>query len=390
VSDSLIVLRLALVRLGFAVGSRLPLLRRVVLATAHAEHIGGNLAAIREKLHSGHPDIEVVILAHRPGRGLRTKLVAAMQAVAAGYQLGRARLFVVDDYFFPIYAIRPRRGTTIVQTWHASGAFKKMGYSLAGKQFGADASLLRRVRIHSNYDVCLISSMHVLPHYVDAFRLPPDRFTSRVGVPRTDVLLAPDADARATAVRERHGIAAGRRVVLYAPTFRGDRITDARTTRDLDLRVLHAALGDDHVLLLRLHPFVRSAVEPDSQLDGFVVDVSDHSDVNELLLCSDVLVTDYSSIIYDFSLLGRPMVFFTPDRAAYERERGFYFDYDEVPGPIFDTTPPLATYLRDAEFDVARVEQFARNAFDVADGQATQRFVDRIVLPALTGTRTAA
>ena len=99
---------------------------------------------------------------------------------------------------------------------------------------------------------------------------------------------------------------------------------------------------------------------------------------------SDLLVTDYSSVIYEFSLLGRPMVFFAPDRAAYERERGFYFDYvSGVPGPVFETTEPLARHIRDGVFDLGRVEAFRAASFDVADGRATARFVEEIVLPAL-------
>ena len=117
--------------------------------------------------------------------------------------------------------------------------------------------------------------------------------------------------------------------------------------------MLREALGDDHVLLVRLHPFVRSRTAIGPELEGFAIDVSDHPDINELMLVSDVLVTDYSSAIYEFALLGRPMVFFAPDYEAYEAERGFYFDYRTgVPGPIFETSEALAAYLRAGEFDL--------------------------------------
>jgi CDP-ribitol ribitolphosphotransferase len=121
-------------------------------------------------------------------------------------------------------------------------------------------------------------------------------------------------------------------------------------------------------------------------LAGFVVDASDHPDMNELMLVSDVLVTDYSSAIYEFALLGRPMAFFAPDHDAYERERGFYFDYRTgLPGPTFTDSRALAEHLRAAEFEPERVRRFAAESFDVADGRATERFVDQIVLPALSG-----
>ena len=131
--------------------------------------------------------------------------------------------------------------------------------------------------------------------------------------------------------------------MLYAPTFRGQRVTDARSPTDLDLALLRDRLGDDHVVLVRSHPLVRADARPGATLGAFAIDVSDHPDVNELLLVSDVLVTDYSSIIFEFALLDRPMLFFAPDLDAYERERGFYADYRTwVPGPVLETTEAVA------------------------------------------------
>ncbi len=377
--------RIWVVRVGFILGRILPLRRRVVMATSHDPVLRGNLAMVRDELARRHPGIPLVVLAHRPARGLRGRLAALGQGLQAGYHLATARLFIVDDYFVPIYVIRPRRGTTIVQTWHASGAFKQFGYSVLDKSFGADEALTGRVAIHSNYDVCLVSSASVAPHYAEAFRLPLDRFVSRLGIPRTDVLFGEERIARVSEdVRRRYSIPEGRRVVLYAPTFRGDRIVDARFNDALDLDLLRDVLGDDHVVLVRLHPFIRERAPIGPELSGFAIDVSDHPDINELLLVSDLLITDYSSVIFEYSLLGRPMVFFAPDHDAYERERGFYFDYRSgVPGPVFETTDDLARHIREGAFDAARVEAFRRASFDVADGGATARFVDEIVLPAL-------
>jgi CDP-ribitol ribitolphosphotransferase len=371
-------------------GSILPVRDRVALATSHADHLSGNLAAIRDELGRRSPAIPVVELAYRPAHGLRPRIAAVWHALRAGFHLATARVFVVDDYFFPIYVIRPRGGTTIVQAWHGCGAFKKFGYSVLDKSFGADETLLRRVRIHANYDVCLVSSAAVAAHYAEAFRLPLDRFRADLGIPRTDALLDPTRTAGvAEAVRRRYGVRDDQRVILYAPTFRGESVTDARFAAGLDLRQLRDGLVGDHVLFVRLHPFIRDALTPEPALAGFVIDVSDDPDINELLLAADVLVTDYSSVIFEFALLGRPMAFFAPDLAEYEGERGFYFDYRTgVPGPVFDGSAALASHLRAGPFDLERVRAFARASFDVADGHASARFVDTIVVPAL-GRRAA-
>jgi CDP-ribitol ribitolphosphotransferase len=356
-----------------------------VFGTARSTDLSGNLAFIRDELERRDPPIPYVTLGFRGQDGWHSRIAAVLHNLRAGYRLATARLFIVDDYFFPIYVIQPRPETTIVQTWHASGAFKKIGWSVLDKRFGADLGLVARVAIHCNYDICLIGSKAAAVHYAEAFHEPLDRFVTDVGIPRTDVLFGAEKTARIAAeIRARYRLPAGKRVILYAPTFRGENVTDATSPTDLDLRLLHRELGADHVILLRLHPFVRKAQAIPPELAEFAIDTSDHPDIDELMLVSDVLVTDYSSAIYEFSLLGRPMIFFAPDHTDYEGERGFYFDYRTgVPGPVFETTQEVAGYLRAGQFDLERVARFRAESFEVADGHASERFVDRIVVPAL-------
>lgn len=378
-------LRIAIVRASFAIARHLPLRRHVVLATAHAPGLSGNLEFIRRELERRTPPIPYRVVANRAHRTWKGWLGSVLFDVRASYHLATARVFIVDDYFFPIYVIKPRRGTTIVQTWHASGAFKRIGYGVLDKSFGADEELVSRVAIHSNYDVCLMASKSAAVHYAEAFRQPLERFVTGIGMPRTDVLFGDEkvASIRA-AVRARYALSPGKRVILYAPTFRGTNVRSASSPRNLDLRVLQRELGADHVLLLKLHPFVREAHPIPPDVASFAIDASDHPDIHELMLVSDVLVTDYSSAIFEFSLLGRPMAFFAPDLEDYHGERGFYFDYRTgVPGPVFETTEDLARWLRAGVFDLERVARFRAESFEVADGHASERFVDRIVLPAL-------
>ena len=383
--------RTFLTRLGFAVGRLGPVRARVVLATSHTPALTGNLGFIYDELRVRHPELPVVTLTLRRG-GRVPRLSRPISTFVAGYHLASARVMVVDDYFFPMYVIKPRRGTTRVQVWHAAGAFKKFGFSVLDKAFGVDDDFVAKVRIHSNYSVALVSSMSVAPHYAEAFGQPLDIFTSRIGVPRTDLFSDPERRSRAEArVRATYALPPDRRVILYAPTFRGETVGKARYADLMDLEAMQRMLGDDHVLLLKLHPFVRDAVTISPELGAFVIDASGDPDVNELMLVSDILVTDYSSVIYEFALLGRPIAFLAPDDGAYDEERGFYFNFRaEAPGPVADTTEDLAALIRADRFDVERVTAFARASFDVASGGATRRLVDEVLLPALAGVEVTA
>src|SRR3954451_19480625 len=310
-------------RIGFQFGMLMPVQRRVALAASHTPGLTGNLVWIRAELERRQPRIPYVEVT--PGR-VRSPWRQMVFAIRAGYHLATSRVFVVDDYFFPMYVITPRVHTTRVQVWHAAGAFKKFGHSVLDKGFGANPELIDKVPIHSNYDIALVSSMRVAPHYAEAFNARPEIFTSHVGIPRTDLFGDPARRAAAeAAVRSRYPQLAGRKVVLYAPKFRGRNVRRARYADLMDLDAMHARLDDGWIVLLKLHPFVRRAVAIPDTLRDFVVDASREPDVIELMLVADVLVTDYSSVIYEFALLNRPILFLAPDEDAYDRERGFYF-----------------------------------------------------------------
>jgi teichoic acid ribitol-phosphate primase len=380
------VARTFLSRVGFVAGRVIPVRPTVVFATSHLPRLTGNLAFIRDELERAHPDVRIVEITLTRG-GLLGRFAPLWASVRSGFHLACARITLVDDYFFPMYVITPRTGTLRVQVWHAAGAFKKFGYSVLDKTFGADEDLVSKVAIHSNYSIAMVSSMNVARHYAEAFNSPEDIFCSAVGMARTDVFGDP-ARRAAAEVRARAAFPsiAGRRVVLYAPTFRGETVGRARYENLLDLETLHETLGDDHVVLLKLHPFVREGLVIPPHLTAFALDACAYPDVNELMLVSDVLVSDYSSVIYEFALLGRPILFLAPDEGAYEIERGFYFDFRrEAPGPIFEDTAALAAAIRDRAWDLDRVQAFASANFDVADGRSTGRMVEDVIMPALRG-----
>ncbi|WP_433227668.1 bifunctional glycosyltransferase/CDP-glycerol:glycerophosphate glycerophosphotransferase [Actinomadura formosensis] len=210
-----------------------------------------------------------------------------------------------------------------------------------------------------------------------------------VGYPRNDLLYSPDTDAVARSVRARLGIPEGKRVVLYAPTWRDDQYySRGRYKHDmrLDLDRARAVLGDDHVLLVRLHSNVVDGVPEDP--DGFVRDVSLYPDITELYLISDMMISDYSSVMFDYANTRRPMLFFTYDMADYrDRLRGFYFDFEaEAPGPLVETSDDLIDAIRDVDAAVAghkeRYDAFVDRFCPLDDGHAAARTVDRVFGPA--------
>ena len=385
------IVRVLAARAGAAIARLLPIQERVYIAANRDGQLRGNLAEIHRALQSHVPTprilVDVEATLERRGIPVISLIAGVFRIFLRSYRVASSRLVIVDDYFFPIYPVKKRPGVTIVQVWHACGAFKRFGRATLEAAWGADQVFLKWVPIHSNYDLTLVSSASIAPIYAEAFGQPVEKISAAFGIPRTDALLpSPERDARERAVRERLGLHDGRTTVLYAPTFRGTDLKGAAAPELLDIAALSRALGSEYRLILRLHPFVKSAMRIPPEAGDFVVDASNEPDVNEVMLAGDILVSDYSSIIFEYALLNRPMAFLAPDLAAYERERGFFFDYRTgVPGPVLESTEQLARWIGAKEFDRQRVRDFAAASFDVMDGRATERFVSEIALPALRG-----
>jgi len=385
------IVRVLAARAGAAAARLRPIQERVYIAANRDGELRGNLAEIHRALQSHAPAprilVDVQATLERRGIPLISLVAGVFRIFLRSYRVASSRLVIVDDYFFPIYPMKKRPGVTIVQVWHACGAFKRFGRATLEAEWGADQIFLKWVPIHANYDLTLVSSASIAPIYAEAFGQSVETISAAFGIPRTDALLpSPRRDADERAVRERLGLRDGRTTILYAPTFRGADLKGAAAPELLDIAALYRALGSEYRLILRLHPFVKSAMRIPPEVGDFVVDASAEPDANEVMLAGDILVSDYSSIIFEYALLNRPMAFLAPDLAAYERERGFFFDYRTgVPGPVMEETEQLARWIQAKQFDLQRVRDFAASSFDVMDGRATERFVSDVALPALRG-----
>jgi CDP-glycerol glycerophosphotransferase len=296
--------------------------------------------------------------------------------------LARSRYVVVPNYRPLESWLTTPRDQLVVQTWHGA-PFKKIGLDNERGERASSRDYLDALRRESaRWDYLLSPNPPSTPILRGAFGYTGTMLET--GYPRCDMFFRPDRDAIAARVREQLGLPEGKKVVLYAPTMRDDlRYGGNRFKLDLrlDLAKARDALAEDHVLLVRRHAKV---VDNVASADGdFARDVSSWPDVNELLLATDVLITDYSSLMFDFANTGRPMLFFTYDLEDYRaRLRGFYFDVERVPGPLLMTSDEVIAGVRNA----AAIREDHRAAYDAFvadfcawdDGHASARFVDQV------------
>lgn len=355
----------------------LPIQNKVVLASNSSIKLQGNMKYIYEELKSQDYNCKVVLLLHNTKNTFNGKLLYLYQMIKGVYHLATSKCFIVDDYYYPIYIITPKEETTIIQVWHACGAFKKFGYSVLDKSFGATESFAKNVKIHSNYDYVLVSTKNVSKIYAEAFNMDIKKIIS-IGIPRTDIFFNETKKEHITKyLYDKYPILKKKKIILYAPTFRGDSKFLADNKELLDFVSMYKELKDEYVMILKLHPFVQKNDILDDNLKDFIIDLSDYDDINELMLISDVLISDYSSVIFEYALLEKPMYFYAPDLVEYIKERDFYFNYEDfVPGKIIKSTNDLINSIQDEEYDLKVVKDFKDYFFDYKDEKSSQRFIE--------------
>ena len=272
-----------------------------------------------------------------------------------------------------------RKGTKIYQLWHACGAFKKFGMSTAELIFGDDRKTLEKYPNYGNLSYVTVSSPEVIWAYEEAMNLK-DTKTQVVatGVSRTDVFYDQHfIEQSKAAVYSVCPAAENKKIILYAPTFRG-RVAKAESPDCLDIPAMKRALGDEYVLLIKHHPFVKQPPVVPEDCADFAMDVTKSLEIDQLLCASDVCISDYSSLIFEYSLFERPMIFFAYDLDDYFDWRGFYYNYDELtPGPVVKETEEIIDYIRhlDTRFDQAQVHAFKEKFMSSCDGHATDRIM---------------
>ena len=296
------------------------------------------------------------------------------------YYLATSDIILIDDYYPDIYLVDYPKNVKVLQVWHACGAFKSLGFERLGKP-GAPPF---NTRVHKCYTHVPVSSYHSALHHAEGFAIDEKKFYP-VGIPRTDIFFDDEykAKTREQMLEVFPECKTAKTVYMYAPTFRGNNANNAHFPFDkLDLTAWGKFLDEtDSVLIVKLHPFVKRRIEIPDEYAHRILDASDYREVNDILFIVDVLITDYSSIIYEMSLLKKPMLFFAFDQKYYEATRDFYEPYEElVPGKIVHDFDELMTALRDKDYEFEKMDGFIKKNFKYTDGKSTDRVIDQLIM----------
>lgn len=304
---------------------------------------------------------------------------------ALPFKMAKCSVIFMDNGFLPLAYCKVRKGTKVVQLWHGTGSLKRFGQDV-NKGDLAEAEKA----IGANIDMVTVNAKCQINQYASAFGV--DRSKVVVtGLPRTDALISmaklpkDKLCKKISELKSRIGEScgfdlSGKSLILYAPTFRDSEVDAPKL--HLDVNKIIELLPENVIILVRLHPFVYRAYKESGIFNDRIINVSDYGSLNDLLAASDMLITDYSSVFFDYSVFDRPTYFFADDLAEFsERGRGFYMDYSEVPGEIFSDEGKLASSInRDLighepqELKTKR-QQFVKKYYHYLDGKSAERVV---------------
>lgn len=295
-------------------------------------------------------------------------------------KISRAEFLVNNIYFFSWFKKRPFQ--TYIQTWHGT-PLKKIGRSYWEDRQRAPIWIERMDRQAASWDYLVSPNAFCTEKFAEEFRYSGTVIES--GYPRNDVLAVGDPNVREH-VRRRLAIPSNKKVILYAPTWRDNKSAQAWVAEFiqlLDLQSLARELGEEYIVLVRGHGHNARAGSTVGS-SGRVVDVTYYPEINDLYAATDLVITDYSSVMFDFAVTGKPMLFFAPDLESYaDGVRGFYLDYeDTVPGPVLSQQDEVAgvvrSLLESGWSPDRRYTSFVERFCGLEDGQASKRVVDAV------------
>ncbi|MCY9010354.1 CDP-glycerol glycerophosphotransferase family protein [Bacillus inaquosorum] len=300
------------------------------------------------------------------------------------WNMATAKYWITNSRL-PLWLPKPK-STMYIQTWHGT-PLKKLANDMEEVHMpGTNTEKYKQnfTKESSKWDILISPNKYSTKIFRSAFKY--RQSILETGYPRNDILSSKDTETYINEIKKQLNIQKEKKIILYAPTWRDDSYFTKGSYKfnlELDLKLFKEQLGDKAVILLRMHYLVTQNFNL-KEYEGFVLNVTNYPDIRDLYLISDMLITDYSSVFFDFAILKKPIVFFVYDIENYrDKLRGFYFNIEKLaPGPIVKTNKELIKEIKESlqnsPFLKNNYENFHNEYCELEDGNATKRVVESL------------
>lgn len=338
-----------------------------------------NMTALYNRIKERELDKEYHILfSFRKATSEKQSVISSIRMTL---YVAMAKIIIVDDHvpLFDWLVLNPK--TKVIQIWHAGAGFKGVGYSRWG-HFGCPGPF----SCHRQYTYSISGSAHISGFFSEQFGIL-DQQIIPTGMPRMDQFLNPENQRQVrNQLYKRYPTFLNKKIILFAPTYRGQNRKNAYYPYDkIDFAALaQYCIGHNSIILFKMHPWVQDNVPIPAEHHELFYDMNHYPDINELFLITDLLITDYSSSIYEFSLMRKPMLFFAFDKDQYATSRGFHRKYEEnIPGKLCENFGDIINALETENFEFYKVEEYINHHFEHVDANNCDRVIDWLILDKL-------
>ncbi|WP_242136534.1 CDP-glycerol glycerophosphotransferase family protein [Bacillus cereus group sp. BfR-BA-01360] len=358
-----------------------PIKKKVTFIMSYGE----NLFFIYDEIQKRGLDYEVIFLykstckyeidSYSNVKSYKFETKNIFHTIKSVYHLSTSRYVIIDNYFGSLAKVRFKRGVQCIQIWHAAGAFKKFGLLAPSFKKRSLRAQNRFMNVYKNFHKIVVGSEALADIYKEAFALS-DNNILKTGIPRTDLFFDKQRqqNVKDNLLRINPNLK-NKKVILYAPTFRDKELTDFKLHLDID--AIYESLKDEYIVLIKLHPAVRNELKYKNKYTDFLYDYSLYPNINDLFLVTDILITDYSSVPFEFCLLDKPIIFFLYDLKKYAKRRGLVGDCpNNVPGPIVYTTSELIQVIKGNSFDIKTLREFKLEWNEYSYGSLSENLVN--------------
>ena len=284
------------------------------------------------------------------------------------WHLATSKVAILETYSITVSNLRHKKSLKVIQMWHAMGSLKKFGYSILDQEEGSSSKMAKLMNMHKNYDYVMTSSKACVPYFMEAFHAERNKMFID-GLPVVDEMVSKDYQKRVVeGLKEEYPILKKKKTILYCPTFRKTKSTSRYIKQLID-----CVDFKKYNLVIKLHPNSKVKIK-----DERVLVENKHTTIKFAFL-ADYIITDYSAIVFELSLLNKPIFFYTYDYDKYINTRNFYINFkDEMPGLITKDPKEIIKAIKKEDFDVSQVKKFRKKYIEIPKEGCTEKLVNLI------------
>lgn len=352
----------------FAIMKLLPIQKKITYISRQMDTTPVDFSLTIQQMRKDHPEYRHVVLAKMIHPGLKAKIGYVGHMFVQMYHIATSEAVILDTYCICISILHQRKSLVVIQMWHALGAFKKFAYSILDCQEGSSSKVAKLMHMHENYTYVLSSSPYAAKFFAEAFHVREDQMRI-YPLPKTDLLV--DEERKASIIKQIDKaypeLNDGKKIIVYAPTFRKthDHLKEGieALIKEVDFEKYH--------FVLKLHPLSAMTIDD----DRIIIDHQFSS--LEFFHKADIIITDYSAVLFEASLLHKPIYFYDFDYDFYKIGRSFYIDYEhDMPGYMSRDPKDLMHAIDTHSYDYKKLQDFSRLMISSCHISYTKDFTD--------------